>query len=192
MIISFVVFSTMGGALTSAIGYYVQSAYLTSIFMAIGSGLLTTLHVDSGHAMWIGYQVIFGAGVGLGLQVAFSAPQTALPMNDVPIGTAIVMFTENLAAAIMVCVAQSVFGNQLLSNIKAYAPSLDANAVISAGATGIKTQAPAELYSAVLYAYNLSLTRTFYVAVALSSFSVFGVVFLEWISVKSKIKTNAV
>jgi hypothetical protein len=192
MIISFVVFSFLGGTLTSVIGYYVQSTYLTVIFMAVGSGLLTTLHVDSGHAMWIGYQVIFGAGVGLGLQVAFSAPQTALPMQDVPIGTAIVMFTENLTAAIMVCVAQSVFANQLVSNIKTYAPTIDASSIISAGATGLRTPAYAQVYSAVLYAYNLSLMHTFYVAVALSSFSVLGVVWLEWISVKGPKKTTGV
>lgn len=186
MIISFVICSFLGGTLTTVIGHYVQFTYLTVILMAIGSGFHTTLRVDSGHSQWIGYQVIFGAGIGFGLQVAFCAPQTALPIEDVPIGTAIVMFTENLAAAIMVSVAQTVFTNGLVSNINVFAPGMDPNTIINAGAAGLKSHVPTQLYSVVLYAYNMSLARTFYVGVGLSCCSLFGVVWLEWISVTPK------
>jgi hypothetical protein len=154
--------------------------------MSIGTGLLSTLQVNSGHAEWIGYQVIFGAGVGLGLQAAFTAAQTALALADVPIGTAIVMFSENLGAAIMVSVAENVFTNQLTKNLEQYVPSIDPQIVINGGATQLRNEAPPEYYDAVLSAYNLSLMQTFYVGVALSCCGVLGAVWVQWLSVKGK------
>lgn len=186
MVLSFAIFSFLGGSLTTAIGYYTQFVYLTVIFMSIGTGLLSTLQVNSGHAEWIGYQVIFGAGVGLGLQAAFTAAQTALALADVPIGTAIVMFSENLGAAIMVSVAENVFTNQLTKNLEQYVPSIDPQTVINGGATQLRNEAPPEYYDAVLSAYNLSLMQTFYVGVALSCCGVLGAVWVQWLSLRAR------
>jgi hypothetical protein len=113
MVLSYVAFSLSSGALTLAIGYYVPFAYLTTIFMAIGSGLPSTLKPDLGSAQWIGYQFLFSAGVSCSLQTAFVAPQCVLPLEDIPISTAIIIFMENLASAIMVSVTQNMFTNQL-------------------------------------------------------------------------------
>jgi hypothetical protein len=186
LVVSYVIFSFGTGSLTSVLGFYVQWGYLTVILSAVGTGLMTTFKVNSGHAEWIGYQVLFGAGIGCGMQTAFSAPQTALPLEDIPIGTAIVMFTENLVSAIMVSVAQNVFTNQLKTNLGEYAPAVDASAVVSAGATEIQQLVPEKLYQVVLFAYNKALDQTFYVGVALSCLGIIGVLGLEWISVKGK------
>lgn len=191
LVVSYVIFSFGTGSLTSVLGYYVQWAYLTVILAIVGTGLLTTLKVNSGHAEWIGYQVLFGAGIGCGMQTAFSAPQTALPLEDIPVGTAIVMFVENLASAIMVSVAQNVFTNQLKTNLGEYAPSVDAGAIVSSGATELQTQVPEKLYQVVLFAYNKALDQTFYVGVALSCLGIIGVLGLEWISVKGKKTTGS-
>jgi hypothetical protein len=190
MLLSYVIFSFMGGVLTSMIGYYMPFAYLTVIFMSIGSGLISTLQVDSGHAKWIGYQAIFGAGVGSGLQTAFAAPQCVLPLEDIAIGTAVVIFTENLAAAIFVSVAQNVFSNQLRANIATYVPEVDASAILAGGATDVKDLVPAALYQAVLFAYNKALDQTFYVGVALSCCGALGALGMQWVSVKKKKEDN--
>jgi hypothetical protein len=186
MVLSYVAFSLGSGALTSVIGYYVPFAYLATIFMAIGSGLLSTLKPDSGSAQWIGYQFLFGAGVGCGLQTAFAAPQCVLPLEDIPIGTAIIIFTENLASAVMVSVAQSVFINQLRTHLAKYVPEADSDVILHAGATEIKDLVPADLYNAVIFAYNKALCQTFYVGVALSCCAVFGVLALKWVNLKGK------
>ncbi|KAJ5355441.1 uncharacterized protein N7496_012653 [Penicillium cataractarum] len=191
LVVSYVIFSFGTGSLTSVLGYYVQWAYLTVILAAVGTGLLTTLKVDSSHAEWIGYQVLFGAGIGCGMQTAFSAPQTALPLEDIPVGTAIVMFVENLTSAIMVSVAQNVFTNQLKTNLGEYATAVDYGAIVSAGATELQTQVPEKLYQAVLFAYNKALDQTFYVGVALACLGIIGVLSLEWISVKGKKATGS-
>ncbi|KAK6837723.1 hypothetical protein RU639_001126 [Aspergillus parasiticus] len=186
MLLGSVIFSLLGGTLTSIIGYYMPFAYLTVILMSIGSGLLSTLQVDSGHAQWIGYQFLVGAGVGSGLQTAFAAPQCVLPLEDIPIGTAVVIFTENLSAAVFVSVAQNVFSNQLRTNLATYVPEADASTILSGGATDIKNLVPQELYQAVLFAYNKALDQTFYVGVALSCCAVLGVLGMQWVSVKKK------
>ncbi|KAL5343543.1 major facilitator superfamily domain-containing protein [Aspergillus crustosus] len=190
MVLAYVFFSISGGYLTSAIGYYMPFAYLTVVFLSIGAGLLSTLEVSSGQPYWIGYQFIFGAGVGLGLQTAFAAPQCALPIEDIAIGTAIVMFLENLSAAVFVSVGQNVFSNQLSTNVRHYAPSVDTARLIEGGATEVKNSVPGALYDAVIYAYNKALMETFYVGVALSVVGIFGVVFMEWINVKGTKKTE--
>ncbi|KAL5045882.1 hypothetical protein BDW71DRAFT_214832 [Aspergillus fruticulosus] len=173
MVLAYVTFSLSGGFLTSLLGYYIPFAYLTVIFMSVGSGLLSTFTISSGSPEWIGYQFLFGAGVGLGLQTAFAAPQCALPIEDIAIGTAIVMFLENLSAAVFVSVGQNVFSNQLKTNVEVYAPSIDTARLIDGGAT-----------EAVLIAYNKALRQTFYVGVGLSCIGIFGVVFMQWINVK--------
>ncbi|ODH26656.1 hypothetical protein ACO22_04488 [Paracoccidioides brasiliensis] len=133
MILSFVIFSFVGGTLN-----------------------LPDWLLYSGHPEWIGYQFILGAGIGLGLQAAFVSTQTALPLEDIPIGTATIMFSENLAAAIMVSVAQNVFANQLMRNLGTHVPGFDGHRILTIGATQIKNKVPPELYDAVLIAYNRS------------------------------------
>ncbi|EEH42570.1 uncharacterized protein PADG_07390 [Paracoccidioides brasiliensis Pb18] len=133
MILSFVIFSFVGGTLN-----------------------LPDWLLYSGHPEWIGYQFILGAGIGLGLQAAFVSTQTALPLEDIPIGTATIMFSENLAAVIMVSVAQNVFANQLMRNLGTHVPGFDGHRILTIGATQIKNKVPPELYDAVLIAYNRS------------------------------------
>jgi hypothetical protein len=186
LILGLVVVSIAGGVLTTVLGYYTPFMYLSIFFMSIGAGLLTTLDVDSGHAKWIGYQVLFGAGVGFGMQQTLIAAQTALPLKDVPIGTAIMMFAQTLGGALMVSVGQNVFTNQLTKNLIKYVPGIDSSIVLTAGATQLKNQVPKEFYGQTLVAYNKSLTQTYYVSVALSAMAVFGVIWVQWLSVKGK------
>jgi hypothetical protein len=58
--------------------------------------------------------------------------------------------------------------------------------VLNTGATELQNSVPPELLRSVLVAYNGALTHSWYVAVALSSLSLIGVVFIEWKSVKGK------
>lgn len=186
MLLGFVIFSLMGGVLITIVGYYIPFVYLTLIFMSVGGGLLTTLEINSGSPKWIGYQFLFGAGSGLCMQQTMVILQTALPMKDIPIGTALVMFSQNLTGAIMVSVAQNVFTNQLAKNLSHYVPSINPSIILAAGATQIKSQVPEEFYDRVLIAYNKSLTQTFYVGVALSCCAAFGALGIQSLSVKEK------
>ncbi|KAJ6089553.1 hypothetical protein N7467_004769 [Penicillium canescens] len=185
MIITVVVVSIVTGGLVTACGYYTPFMIASSIIMTIGAGLLTTLKADSNHSKWIGYQAVFGIGLGLGMQLPMIVAQTALKSEDIPSGTAIIMFAQTLGGAIFVAVGQNVFQNQLVHNIVKHAPDQSASKLISAGATMIRTLVAEPALSRVLIAYNDAIIQTFYVAVAMGALSLVGPAFVEWISVKS-------
>ncbi|KAK8256260.1 major facilitator superfamily domain-containing protein [Phyllosticta capitalensis] len=192
MILSLVALSMIAGVSITLIGYYVPFMIASSILMSIGAGLLSTFQVNTGHAKWIGYQVFFGAGVGLGMQQTLIAVQTALPVADVPVGTATMMFAQALGGALFISVGQNVFQNQLLNNVKANVPNSDQllqNMVLGTGATDIqnviKAQFP-DLLQPILKSYNDALTQTFYVSVAMGVLSLLGACCVEWKSVKGK------
>ncbi|KAL1302086.1 hypothetical protein AAFC00_002524 [Neodothiora populina] len=186
LILGLVIVSLIGGGLITAFGYYTPFIITSSILMCIGAGLLTTLQTNTGHAKWIGYQALFGFGVGFGMQNTLIAVQTVLPKADVPIGTAIVMFSQTLGGALFISVAQNIFTNRLLTNLKAVVPGLDSSIVLATGATNLKTVIAQEYLPGVQTAYNEAITQCFYVAVALACLSSIGAGFMEWKSVKGK------
>jgi EmrB/QacA subfamily drug resistance transporter len=186
VILGLVVISMVAGGLVTAVGYYTPFMLISAVLMAIGSGLLTTFEVDTGSPQWIGYQFIFGAGVGFGMQQTLVAVQTVLPAADVPIGTAIMMFSQTLGGALFISVAQNVFTNQLIKNLKTAVPDLDPAIVLVVGATELKNQIEQRYLPGVLTAYNLALTQTFYVSVATATVSIVGAAFVQWTSMKGK------
>ncbi|KAL5121849.1 MFS sugar transporter [Pleosporales sp. CAS-2024a] len=185
-ILGLVIVSMASGVLVTIFGYYSPFMLVSSVLMAIGAGMLSTFETDTDSARWIGYQFLFGAGVGFGMQQTLVAVQTALPADDIPIGTAIMMFTQTLGGALFISVGQNVFTNQLIKNLGQIVPDLDTKMVLAVGATELKHQIEARYLSGVVEAYNLALTQTFYVSVAAAALSMVGAVFVEWKSMKGK------
>lgn len=186
MVLSVVVFSMVSGITVTAVGYYAPFTLAASVCMAVGGGLLSTFTPSTGHAKWIGYQVIFGAGVGFGMQQPMLAAQTVLKKKDVPIGTAIMMFSNTIGGAIFVSVAQNVFTNGLLKNVKEIVPNLPSAFILRTGATEIKDKVPHQYLAGVQLAYNNAIVQAFYAGVAMGALSIIGAVFIEWKSVKGK------
>jgi hypothetical protein len=104
VILGMVLFSLVSGAVITTTGWYNPWMILSAVLMPLGAGLLTTLHPDSGHAKWIGYQAIYGLGIGAGFQQPLIVAQSVLPIQDVPIGTAIMMFSQILGGALIASV----------------------------------------------------------------------------------------
>lgn len=186
LVISLVICNIISGVGTTKLGYYTPFFYLSTILMAIGAGLMTTWTVSTGHSKWIGYQVVFGFGVGFGMQQPLICAQTVLPMHDVPVGTAIMVFFQSLGGALFLSVGQNIFTNELLKGIVANVPGVDPQLVITSGATSLRQDIPARFLEAVYVAYNHALTQTWYVSVAMACLSVFGAAVIQWKSVKGK------
>ena len=186
LILAQVLASIVTGVLTTVIGYYTQFLYIATILMAIGAGLLTTLTVNSGAGMWIGFQILFGLGTGAGFQQPLIAAQTVLPLEDIPVGTATVMFIQLLGGALFVSVSQNVFSNALVKNLLANVPGLNPAVVTRSGATNLLTVVGQGSIDKVLVAYNAAITQTFQIATILSCLSLFGAILMEWKSVKGK------
>ncbi|TPX24525.1 hypothetical protein DIZ76_013872 [Coccidioides immitis] len=186
LVLALVIFSLLSGIGTTVTGYYTPFTYVASILSTIGAGMLTTFTTTTGHEKWIGYQVIFGTGLGFGFQLPLIAAQTVLPLEDVAVGTVIVMFAQTFGGALFVSVGQNVFGNRLMSGIREAVPDIDPSLVLEVGATQLKELVPPALLDNVQEAYNAALTNTWYVSVAMSAIGIIGALGLEWKSVKGK------
>jgi hypothetical protein len=184
-LLGLIVFSLLGGGLATALGYYTPLLVASSIITAIGSGLLSTLEVDSGTGYWLGYQLIMSLGAGLGAQNVLLVAQAAVPTADMAMATSILAFTQTLSGAIFLAVAQTVFQNQLVAHIRAAAiPGTGAEAVLSGGATAVRGAVSAEMLPRLLGAYNAAVVQAFYVAVALAALAIAGPLGMEWVSLK--------
>ncbi|KAF3216770.1 hypothetical protein TWF106_008171 [Orbilia oligospora] len=93
-LLSCILTSMVSGGLITAVGYYTPFLIGGMLLFAIGAGLITTFNIDthSSPAYWIGYQTLTGFGLGVGFQVPILAVQTVLEIDDVPIGTAVIIF----------------------------------------------------------------------------------------------------
>ena len=189
MILALVIMSILSGISVTLLGYYTPFMILSSVFMAIGVGLISTWKVNSGHSEWIGYQIFYGLGVGFGMQQPLIAAQTVLPLKDVPIGSSIINFSLTLGGALFISVAQNIFTNRLITNLANNVPGISSSLVLETGATSL-SKAVAKIdpgsVAPVLIAYDNALTQTYYVSLAMATLSIFGALGMEWKSVKGK------
>ena len=152
---------------------------------------LTTLTLSPQHSAWIGYQALFGLGSGLGMNQPLMAAQTVLPLDDVSIGTALVIFGQTLGGAIFVSAAQNVFTNTLLTNLQHSLPEINPELVLSAGATALRKVVEGqglgkEAVARAAEAYSGALVKAFQMATGLACVTIIGAVGMEWKSVKEE------
>ncbi|KAJ7174071.1 major facilitator superfamily domain-containing protein [Mycena crocata] len=184
MVLSLVISSIIAGGLTTYIGVYAPFMILASFLMSAGAGVISTFTSSTGHAHWIGFQVIYGLGVGFGMQQPILASQTVLSLEDIPVGTSLVMLMESLGGAIFVSVGQNIFSNQLISGLTSRVPGVDPASVLNAGATSLRNSVDAQYLPSVLSVYNQALVSAFYVSIAMAGLSLVGALAIEWESVK--------
>lgn len=191
MLLSLVVGAISAGATLSLIvGYFTPYMIACGILTSIGAGLITTFTTETGHAKWIGFQVILGFGLGLGMQQPNMAAQTVLPKVDVPSGTALVFFGQQVGGAIFIAVAQSVFTNRL-SSILVNKFHIDPATIVKTGATDFRrlNLSPRE-FSQVLLAYNEAIVNAFRVGLGVACVVIIPALFMEWKSVRKEKKNT--
>lgn len=165
------------------IGYYNGQLYASSIITSIVAGLLTTLTVDTGSGRWIGYQILFSFGLGLGLSQANMAIQATVEKSDVATGVSILFFMQGLGGAVWVSIAQTIFTHSLISHLRTVT-NLHTLQVVNSGATNLKDMVPGNMLEEVLVQYNVAISDTFRVAVALACASITGALAVEWKNIK--------
>jgi hypothetical protein len=185
VVLSLVVSSIFTGIMVSKIGYYTPFMYLSTVLMSIGTGLLTTLKVDSGMNQWLGYQITYGLGIGFGMQQSGIAAQTSLPREDVSTGVSLMFFGQTLGGSVLVSVAQNVFVNRLVAGL-AGLTGLDPATVVNTGATDLRNVVSPENLGPVLIAYNAALSNAYTVGLAVVCAGSIGALAMEWRSVKGK------
>lgn len=90
-----------------------------------------------------------------------------MPPPQLPIAMALVMFSQSFGAALFLSLAETIFSNSFGNLISEYAPSVNGQSVIDAGATGFRKIVSGTDLAGVLTAYAKSIDRVFYLAAGL-------------------------
>ncbi|KAH8887522.1 MFS general substrate transporter [Thozetella sp. PMI_491] len=184
-VIAIVIASIFTGILTSRVGYYTPFLIFGICISAVGSGLLTTLGIDTTMGQWIGYQILYGFGFGACAQAPNMAAQTVLARDEVSIGASLMLFAQTLFGAIFVSIGQNVLDGELVKRLAGIV-KVTPQQIESAGATGLLSIMPTEQRTLALVAYNDSLRVCFQVALVMSCVCILGGLGMEWRSVKQQ------
>ncbi|KAK8076205.1 hypothetical protein PG994_003477 [Apiospora phragmitis] len=179
----------ISGFLVSWLGYYTP-------FMLLGTVLIRPLdHHHPGHpkVLLVLFPVLFGAGIGVGFQQPIIGCQAALPKEDIPVGTSIIVFGQTIGAAVVLSAGDSVFQTRLTANIKEYLGiSLENSAqILQAGPNSVVSMLAPEQLPVLVAAVNKTMDQVFYVSLVMAALSVFGALGMEWRSVKNPNKEKS-
>ena len=117
-------------------------------------------------------------------QIPTVAVQATVQLKDIPVAISTTFFFQLLGQTLFIAVAQTVFLNELLPQIQAVNPNLDATDILRAGATGLKALVTEAQLPAVLVYYANSLDSVFKVGAATAAVAVILALFIEWKSIK--------
>jgi len=174
------IFGSMTGTiLTGKIRYYQPFMIFGAGILVIGSGLLTTLRINTSQ-IWILYQILAGAGSGFGSPLPLIAVQDSLSPSDVPIGYGAVLTAGYLSSSIALAIAQAVFATRLKHDIGKELPDIDPNIIAETGATDLRNLFPSSVYEQGLRLYNTALIQSWYISTALAGVSTLLVLGYRW------------
>ncbi|KAB8077448.1 major facilitator superfamily domain-containing protein [Aspergillus leporis] len=190
MMLPIIIAGTIGALIhgfgTSAIGYYAPFMLFASIIMPVAAGLITTFKINTSFAELIIYTAFSGLAYGIGFSGPQNAVQTVLPVEDVPLGTSIMLFAQSFGPAVAIAIAQVLFVNQLSTNLSGLVSDLNGANIENNGLTQIVTNMPPAKTREVLVAIDKSLIQTWYLVVGLACATMVGSLMIEWRSVKSR------
>lgn len=178
--------SIIAGTMINKTGYCNPWILAGCIFTSIGAGLCSTFKVDSGHAVWIGFQVLGGLGYGFSMETPLTAAGTVLSTEEAGVGISLVTFFQFFGSSVFLAIAQTVFTNTLVSELGRNVPQVDASTLLQLGTSAVRGFVTKEELPAVLAAYNKAITSTFYVAAAASACGFCAALLCEWKSVKGE------
>ncbi|GAQ45157.1 hypothetical protein AtubIFM55763_006611 [Aspergillus tubingensis] len=178
------VMAVLSGVLTGRLGYYLPWAIFGSIMTSIGTGLLSMLSPTTSTRDWAGFQAIVGLGRGAATQVPMVAIQNAVTPAQISPAMAILTFSQTFGGSIFLAVAEVLLTAGLRKKIPEYAPSVNPETVISAGATGFRDVVPAKDLLSVLVAYSKAIDEVFYLCAALCVVQFFFVWGMGWKNVR--------
>jgi EmrB/QacA subfamily drug resistance transporter len=118
MMVTFVIFSILGGQIVSRTGKY-KILSLTAFFNGIiGMVLLSTLNVSTPDWMIITYIIVLGAGLGLNTATFNIIVQNAFPMRYLGVTTSSIQFFRNIGGTFGIAVLGSVMLSSLAGKIR--------------------------------------------------------------------------
>lgn len=116
----------------------------------------------------------------LTLNKTIIAIQTNLLPAVVPIGQALLIFQQTFGGAFFLAIAQTLFNSSLADALRQFAPEVDIESIVHAGANGVRNVVSAHDLPAVIRAYSQSVNHEFYMATACSSLTLITCLGMGW------------
>ncbi|KAF9884918.1 hypothetical protein FE257_000909 [Aspergillus nanangensis] len=176
--------AAVSGVLVGRMGYYLPWILASGVIGLVGSSLISTLTPETSPAAWISYQIIAGIGRGCGTTMPMVATQNILSPEQIPLGMSLIAFCQSFGGSMFLVFAQVIFNHSLVGGLKRFAPTVDIPSVIDAGAAGLRNVVQPEELPGVIKAYNLGITREFYLAAVAYIAMIFSAWGMGWHSVK--------
>ncbi|KAF8176909.1 ABC transporter [Mycena galopus ATCC 62051] len=169
------------GILVSRFGYYYPFLVAAPFFLAVGSGMLYSIGLNTPKAHLIGFQILAGIGTGLGMQNGIIAMQVEFEDEPKLLAQAqsVAFFGQFLGGMMGLSVAEPVFASELIKFLARYAP--DAPAAIARDSP--TTMLPAALIPGVVRAYIESLRIVFVLGVPVAGLSLVAALFVQNIKI---------
>lgn len=102
----------------------------------------------------------------------------------------LVVFSQTFGGTIFLTIAETIFSHGLISGLEKYAPTVDVQTVVAAGATAIREVVKPEEVAGVLEAYNLAINHDFYLAAGAALGILVCCWGMGWHSIKEKKATT--
>ena len=129
-----------GGGITTATGHYMPVILFSQTLAAVGSGLLTTLRVNTSITRWAAYMALTGGGIGLGVNIPHIAVQAVFESDtDIFIANGIASFFGQLGGSIGVPMGNAILIAGLQHEVAYHDPFISPDAVVKASALGVTT-----------------------------------------------------
>ncbi|KAE8420989.1 major facilitator superfamily domain-containing protein [Aspergillus pseudocaelatus] len=178
--------AVISGKIIERAGYYLPIMLISASLTAVSNGLLSTLSPHTSTGKWIGYQILLGASRSLGVQIPVIAVQNALPPSQIPVATALMMFSQTLAGALFLSFSDTIFTNSLSKLIPTYVPSVDPQTIIHAGATEFRSYVSEPQLAGVVLVYAKSVDRVLYLTTGTACGCFFFSCFMGWKDIRKK------
>jgi EmrB/QacA subfamily drug resistance transporter len=198
MIAGLLLSSTIVGNIISRTGVWKPYMIGGSIALAIGLGLMGTIHYDTNYVLVSVYMLILGAGVGAVMQNLVLVVQNAVQPSELGASSAGVAFFRSLGGTVGVSVMGAILATRVSDSLAASTAQLQA-ALAKLGAEGAKigealasgtipkvSTLPDSVRPIIESAYGEGVAHVFLLAAPLALVTILAIVFLPNLSLGTK------
>ena len=169
------------GAAVTFFGHYVPFMVASAAVMAVGSGLLSQIDMNTGMGHIVGLELMAALGLGIGVQLPLSAVRNVLDEPDVPAGEALILFCICLGFALAFPIAQAIFMNTLSRLLATRLGESSVTMVLEMGPSKVNADhLTDDIVQFVAESYGKAVTTTFYMSIAASGLALIAGALMQW------------
>ncbi|KAI9640043.1 hypothetical protein NHQ30_011606 [Ciborinia camelliae] len=166
-------------------GVYLPFMWTGSAIFAVGSGLLSTLKVNTNIAHPIGFRILKAYGFGSSMQLCATAVRESVKdRKDLVLASTLTIFAPNFGRSLAAAVAENIFRKELVNYLQDSVVANSTSVIVSAGATGGVDVVSESLKGVVRDAYNSAVSRTFLIGVVAGGLSFLCTLGIKWNTIK--------